>query len=248
MNFRKLVFATALVCGIVLLRFYAITRSHGSSRSEQHHAVIRVGFQVGERAPDFELRSLDGRSLRLSELSGKPVLLNYWATWCAPCRIEMPWLVELDEKYRAQGLQIVGVSMDDASAAQQVVTFVKERGVNYEILLGNSATADAYGGVRFMPQSFFLDADGQIIKATTGLTDKKDLEDASKTLLAGHGVQRPGARPEVAIEGLSRRPNPFCSKTLLFLGGFSFREIRGESAVRSFHAVLESSHVATNDF
>jgi peroxiredoxin len=147
----------------------------------------KVGFQVGELAPDFALHALDSRSLRLSDLRGHPVLLKFWATWCAPCRVEMPWLVELDEKYRTQGLQIIGVSMNDAGAVKEVGSFAVERGVKYELLLGNSATAAAYGGVRFMPQTFFIDSERKITKVTTGLTDKKDFEDGVKTLLTNHG-------------------------------------------------------------
>src|SRR5207245_4206477 len=95
--------------------------------------LLKVGFRVGDHAPDFELRSLDGGRVSLSELRGKPVLLNFWATWCAPCRVEMPWLVELHEKYRAQGLQIIGVSLDDSGSTQEVAALAKERGVNYQL-------------------------------------------------------------------------------------------------------------------
>src|SRR5215467_7800798 len=129
--------AVTAIAGAAAVCFLIIARSHSTSHSSQSGA-IKVGFQVGEYAPDFELRSLSGEALGLSSLRGKPVLLNFWATWCAPCRIEMPWLVELDEKYRSQGLQIVGVSMDDVSATQQVAAFVQERGIRYEILVGNS--------------------------------------------------------------------------------------------------------------
>ena len=91
--------------------------------------------------------------------------------------------MELDEKYRAQGLRIVGVSMDDSGATHAVAAFTKERGVKYQVLLAESGTADAYGGVRFMPQSFFIDSEGRITKATTGLTGEKDLENGIKALL-----------------------------------------------------------------
>jgi peroxiredoxin len=157
-----------------------------TQRSASHPSLqngIKVGFRVGERAPDFELHSLDGTTVKLSALQGKPVLLNFWATWCTPCRVEMPWLVELDEKYRTQGLQMVGISMDDPGATQDIVAFAKERGVKYRVLWGDSSTADAYGGVRFMPQSFFIEPDGKILKTTTGLRDKKDLEDGAKALV-----------------------------------------------------------------
>jgi len=172
----------ALVTGAIVGSTLMLRMQHSASRAPLQNG-IKVGFRVGERAPDFELHSLDGTTVKLSALRGKPVLLNFWATWCTPCRVEMPWLVELDEKYRTQGLQMVGISMDDPGATQDIVAFAKERGVKYRVLLGDSSTADAYGGVRFMPQSFFIDPDGKILKTTTGLRDKKDLEDGVKALV-----------------------------------------------------------------
>lgn len=145
--------------------------------------AAKVGFKIGESTPDFELRSLDGRTARLSNLRGKPVLLNFWATWCAPCRVEMPWLVELDQQYRPQGVQIIGVSLDDPDAEQDVAKFIAQVGVHYTILIGDSSVADTYGGVRFMPQSFFIDRDGKITKTSLGLTDKHDLEEGLRALL-----------------------------------------------------------------
>ena len=147
-------------------------------------SAIKVGFNIGESAPDFELRSLDGRTVRLSSLRGKPVFLNFWATWCAPCRVEMPWLVELDQQYRSLGVELVSVSLDDPGKEKEVAGFAAERKVRYTILIGDSSVADSYGGVRFMPQSFFIARDGKITKTTLGLTDKNDLEEGLKKLLA----------------------------------------------------------------
>ena len=175
-----------------LLWFALTPRTQFSAAPKQPQNAVKVGFAVGDRAPDFELRSLDGHSVKLRDLRGKPLLLNFWATWCAPCRVEMPWLVELDQRYRTQGLQIVGVSLDDSGWTREVAAFVTQRGVQYQILLGDSATANEYGGVRFMPQSFFIDADGKITKATTGLIGKQNLEDDAKALLGSRsGLPRP---------------------------------------------------------
>jgi len=104
-------------------------------------------------APDFTLESLDGKSLRLSDLRGKAVLLNFWATWCGPCKIEMPWFVDFQKQYGSQGLQIVGVAMDDASKAD-IAKFAKDMGVNYPILIGKESVGDQYGGVPALPESF----------------------------------------------------------------------------------------------
>jgi thiol-disulfide isomerase/thioredoxin len=176
------VLAAALVVSVsvAVAMFLRVSTVH--QRSGPANAV-RTGFQPGEYAPDFELRSVGGPSVRLSSLRGKPVLLNFWATWCAPCRIEMPWLVELDQRYRAKGIQIVGVSVDDVGEEKDVATFAKGRGVDYMVLFGNPAVADSYGGVRLMPKNFFIDPDGKITKTTIGLTNKKDLEDGLTALL-----------------------------------------------------------------
>jgi peroxiredoxin len=158
------------------------------ARSVGVESSAKVGFNVGEFAPDFELRSLDGRMMRLSNLRGKPVLLNFWTTFCAPCRVEMPWLAELDQQYRPQGVEIVGVSLDDPGREQAVTQFIAERGVRYPILIGNSSVADAYGGLRFMPESLFIDRDGIIMKISIGLTSKDDLEEALKSLVRNSGA------------------------------------------------------------
>lgn len=172
-------------------------RARSAARPAPLGTAVKVGFNVGESAPDFELRSLDGRALRLSSFHGKPVLLNFWASWCAPCRVEMPWLVELDGQYRPQGVEIVGVSLDDPGEEQDVATFVAERGVHYTILFGNSSVADSYGGARFLPQSFFIDRDGTITKTSFGLVDKRDLEEGIKMLLASPGAPlHPGVREQ----------------------------------------------------
>ena len=190
MTRSQLALATVFLAAGGVLWLAVTPRTQRSASRAQSHNVFKVGFQAGDLAPDFALPTLDSRSVRLSDLRGHPVLLNFWATWCAPCRVEMPWLVELDQKYRTQGLQIIGVSLDDAGDVKKVGSFAKQRGVQYQLLLGNSATADAYGGVRFMPQTFFIDSEGKITKATTGITNKNDFEDAVKALVANHGYSQ----------------------------------------------------------
>jgi thiol-disulfide isomerase/thioredoxin len=133
-------------------------------------------------APDFTLPSLDGKSIRLSDLRGKAVLLNFWATWCGPCKIEMPWFVELQNQYGAQGLQIVGVAMDDASK-EDIAKFAKDMGVNYPILIGKESVGDEYGGVPALPESFFIGRDGKVVDKMIGLRGKTEIEDSIKKTL-----------------------------------------------------------------
>jgi peroxiredoxin len=133
-------------------------------------------------APDFTLKSLDGRNVRLSSLHGKVVIVNFWATWCAACKVEIPELVESYRRHHEEGLEIVGVSMDDANN-DAVARFAKSKNVSYTIVRGDAAVASAYGGVQFLPQSFVIDRRGKIVKTFSGPPDKKELDALLRSLL-----------------------------------------------------------------
>ena len=144
----------------------------------------------GRPAPEFNLLSLDGQSVRLADYRGKAVLLNFWATWCQPCKIEMPWFEEMQKQYGPQGLQVVGIAMDDASK-EDIARFAKDMGVNYPILLGKEAVGDAYGGVQFLPSTFFIDRDGKVVDRIFGLKSRSEIEDNIKLALSqGHIAQK----------------------------------------------------------
>ena len=147
------------------------------------------GQLIGNLAPDFELPALDGKNLKLSDLRGKAVLLNFWATYCGPCKVEMPWFVELQKEYGPQGFQIVGVAMDDAST-EDIAKFAKEMGVNYPILIGKDAVAESYGGVSVLPTTFFLDRDGKLTAREFGLQSRSVFVDhIKKAMSQGQAVQ-----------------------------------------------------------
>lgn len=169
----------ALVAAAVIVAAMLYVGFHAARRSAPSHSSFAGKSSV---APDFTLESLDGKNMRLSDFRGKAVLLNFWATWCGPCKIEMPWFVELQNQYGSQGLQIVGVAMDD-SAKEDIVKFVKDMGVNYPVLIGKEAVGDAYGGVPALPESFFISRDGKIVEKFIGLRGKAEVEDAIKAAL-----------------------------------------------------------------
>jgi thiol-disulfide isomerase/thioredoxin len=147
------------------------------------------GQLIGSAAPDFELPTLDGKNLKLSDLRGKAVLLNFWATYCGPCKIEMPWFVELQKEYGPQGFQIIGVAMDDAST-EDIAKFAKEMGVNYPILLGKDSVGESYGGVNVLPTTFFVDRGGKLIAREFGLQSRSVFVDnIKKALSQGQAVQ-----------------------------------------------------------
>jgi len=174
-------------------------------------AMLYFGFHMARRsgpappritksapAPDFTLQSLDGKSMRLSDLRGKAVLLNFWATWCSPCKIEMPWFIELQKQYGAQGLQIVGVAMDDSSK-EDIAKFAKDMGVNYPVLLGKEEVGDAYGGVPALPETFFISRDGKIVDKIIGLKGKAEIEDSIKRALNTQTPNPPATSASVSL-------------------------------------------------
>jgi len=164
---------------VALMLVFGLNLAH-KSRS---NASAAMQMQAGSAAPDFTLQSLDGKTIRLSDFRGKAVLLNFWATWCAPCKIEMPWFVELQKQYGPEGLQVVGVAMDDASP-KDIGDFAKEMGVNYPVLIGKEAVGDAYGGVQFLPENFYIDRNGKVLDRAFGLKGRSEIEDEIKRIVA----------------------------------------------------------------
>jgi peroxiredoxin len=138
-------------------------------------------------APDFSLKDADGKAVRLSDYKGKVVLLDFWATWCGPCRIEIPWLKEFQRKYKDRGFEVVGVSMDD-DGWQAVKPFAAELGINYRLVIGDDTTAQLYGGVDALPTTFVIDRDGKIAAVHVGLTSKSEIEHGIEEVLGGGSV------------------------------------------------------------
>jgi thiol-disulfide isomerase/thioredoxin len=169
-----LVFVAAVVAAMLFAGLH-LARKNGAGG-------LSPGALQGQLAPGFELKSLEGQNVKLSDFRGKAVLLNFWATWCGPCKIEMPWFVELQKEYGPQGLQIVGVAMDDSST-QDIAKFVKEMGVNYPILLGTESVGQSYGGVGALPTTFFVDRDGKFVAREFGLHSRSVFVDHIKQAL-----------------------------------------------------------------
>jgi peroxiredoxin len=133
-------------------------------------------------APMWNLRSVDGKSVSFDDFKGKVVILDFWATWCGPCREEIPGLIGLQTKYEKKGLSVVGISLDGGDGAV-VKTFVAKMGMNYTVLLGDDKVQQAFGGVDAIPVTVVIDRSGHIVKKFTGLVEKKQLEAVAKPLL-----------------------------------------------------------------
>jgi thiol-disulfide isomerase/thioredoxin len=135
-------------------------------------------------SPDFTLKDVEDHDVSLSQFKGKVVLVNFWATWCGPCRIEIPWLIELQEKYAARGFTVLGVAMDEEGKSAVVPFVQKERfkvsgmrqAMNYPIVLGNDATADKFGGLVGFPTSVLISKDGHVVKRVDGLVSYDEID------------------------------------------------------------------------
>jgi len=186
--------AILVIALVVAVMIYAGVRS---SRGPKTTAVIgnpeplQPNEAKGKQAPDFSLQDLDGRPVKLSDYRGKAVLLNFWATFCGPCKEEMPWLVELQKQYGPQGLQIIGVALDD-SGKDTIVKYVKQMGVNYTILQGQDSVGDAYGAIG-LPATYYIDRNGKIIDSALGLVSRGEIEDNIKKSLVEDKAQTASA-------------------------------------------------------
>jgi peroxiredoxin len=169
----------------------------GCSRSPDSVRAASVKNEnTRKTAPNFTLKDADGRTVKLSDYKGKVVLLNFWATWCGPCKIEIPWFVDFEQKYKDRGFAVLGVSMDD-DGWSAVKPYITDKKLNYRVLLGNDTVGDQYGGVDSLPTTFLLDRNGKVAATHIGLVSKSDYQNEILLLLdekhdgAGAGKQLP---------------------------------------------------------
>ncbi len=177
---RNIVIFLFLVVVISAMLIFGRIHSDKVSASD---GKLAEGAILGKPAPDFALKTLDGQDFKLSDLRGKAVVLNFWATWCVPCKAEMPWFVDFQKDYGSQGLQVVGVAMDD-SGKDEIEKFARSMGVNYPIVLGKESVGELYGGVQFLPTTFYIDRSGKIDNRVFGIVDRKEAEQSVKKVIA----------------------------------------------------------------
>lgn len=181
---------------LVALCLATPTWSIASTASFASDGTLRV-------APDFTRTDLKGNTLSLRSYRGKLVLLNFWATWCGPCRVEIPWFIDIERKNKDKGFAVLGVSMDE-NGWEDVKPFLAEMKVNYRVVIGDDSTTEAYGGVESLPTTFLIDRQGKIAAIHLGLdAGRKEFEDGIQELLqetpGTHVTTIPGGVPVAAV-------------------------------------------------
>jgi thiol-disulfide isomerase/thioredoxin len=138
--------------------------------------------QTKRKAPNFALRAANGKTYELSKMKGKVVVVNFWATWCGPCKREIPDFTEVFKNYKNKGVEIVGISLDQGGW-DDVLPFLKTNSINYPIVIGSDKLASEFGDVQYIPTTFFVDKNGYIVGQQIGGMTKSQLESKIKSLL-----------------------------------------------------------------
>lgn len=153
-------------------------KSHNQSEQQTPVAASAVPevFNVvkrGDKVPDFSWKDSTGKTITIDSYRGKATLINFWATWCVPCKRELPDLVALSREMAARDVRILGISTDrGANVGEEVAGFVRDRGIPYQILISSEDLEEAFGNVRAIPTTFLVDADGKIVQTFVGARTK----------------------------------------------------------------------------
>lgn len=168
---------TVWILAVVILATVGVYFADKATRVHTSAAAGSVKFVAGGPAPEFKVKNLDDKDVALADYKGKVVLVNFWATWCDPCRVEIPWLIEMQDKYAAKGFTVLGIAMDEEGKPVVAPFVAKERfevngqklPMNYPIVIGNDSVAEKFGGLLGYPTSVLISRDGKVLKRTTGL-------------------------------------------------------------------------------
>jgi len=181
---KKVLLIIGTVAVLIGLTIYADRATRVKAKVSEGHDLAKA--DPGNPAPEVTFKDLDGKDVPLSQYKGKVVLVNFWATWCEPCQVEIPWLIEMQQKYSSKGFTILGVDVDEEgnnvvsayTAKQRFNVNGEKLPMNYPILRGNDAVADKFGGLLGYPTSFLISRDGKIVKKVQGLVDYDEIKNA----------------------------------------------------------------------
>jgi len=172
---------TFLILAIVVVATLAVYFADKATRV-QSSAPRSVKFTANGPAPEVSFKNLDDKDVTLADYKGKVVLVNFWATWCDPCRVEIPWLIAMQNKYGDRGFTVLGIAMDEEGKPVVAPFVAKERWdvngqklpMNYPIVIGNESVADKFGGLLGFPTSVLISRDGKQLKRTTGIISEEE--------------------------------------------------------------------------
>jgi len=174
---------TVLILVAVVVATVAVYWADKATRVHTSAAGRPNATKAGDPAPEIKVRDLENKDVTLADYKGKVVLVNFWATWCDPCRVEIPWLIEMQDKYAAKGFTVLGIAMDEEGKPVVAPFVEKERfdvngqklAMNYPIVIGNEDVAERFGGLLGYPTSVLISKDGKQIKRVTGVIDEEEI-------------------------------------------------------------------------
>jgi cytochrome c biogenesis protein CcmG/thiol:disulfide interchange protein DsbE len=172
------IFLTVFI--VVSLNVYGCSSNNDNQPEQSQNSYNTI--QEEKKAPGFTLVSTEGKNINLNDYKGKVVILDFWATWCGPCRRGVPDLVSIQNNYE-KDVVVIGISLDDERTKKDIKPFMKEYGINYPVVYGTSEVVSNYGNIRAIPTSFIIDQNGNVVDKYVGLVSKEIYVDRIKTLL-----------------------------------------------------------------
>ena len=190
MKMKNVAVIVATVLILIGATYYADKKTRVSTNVSAH-ADVSPDKSIGQPEPDVHFKDLDGKDVSLADFNGKVVLVNFWATWCDPCRTEIPWLIEMQKKYAGKGFTVLGVAMDEEGKSVVAPFVAKEHfdvsgqklPMSYPIVLGTDAIADKFGGLLGYPTSVLISRNGKQVKRITGLISYEEISHAIESQL-----------------------------------------------------------------
>jgi len=182
-NSNLLWYGAAVIVAAVLVDFVFLNDDSAATQQGSSQPPQAVSQEQAPQAPDFTLQDMDGNMVSLSDYRGKLVFVNFWATWCGPCRNEIPHFVELIDKYGDDGFVILGITVDNPDDLPKVPAFMESYKINYPVLKANGNVVAAYGGISSIPQTFVVGRDGSAIGRIEGSRPYETFEKIVQSLL-----------------------------------------------------------------
>lgn len=173
-----------MLAAILLAATVIVTLVTGARQAPAPQDLGGSSALVGQPAPDFTLVSLDNRKISLSQFRGRPVLINFWASWCIPCREEMPELVKVYESRKDEGFMILGVNLTSSDTLPEVQAFVKEFHISFPVLLDKDGTvAGRLYPLPGIPTSIFIDRDGNVARVQIGKMSRQQIDEFTADIM-----------------------------------------------------------------